>query len=212
MNPFRPLCPGTFTARVFVFMTLANRITLFRLFLIPVFVVLAARYGMGVDAGAPEEWCRVAAVAVFLIASASDALDGWIARRFNQRSKLGSILDPLADKGLMLSAIVTLSATGWSHEHRFPLWFPVLVILRDVLSTIGALMIKQHNGSVRIRPHWTGKVATVTQMVAIGWIMLRLEFIPPIVPTTIAAAFTVISGMFHLYDGTRQYFYGTPSA
>lgn len=192
-------------------MTLANRVSLFRLFLIPVFVVLAAKYGMSVDKGTPQEWCRIAAVIVFLTASASDALDGWIARRFNQRSKLGSILDPLADKGLMLSAIVTLSVTGWSHEHRFPWWFPALVILRDVLSTIGALMIKHRHGSVRIRPHWTGKVATVTQIVAIGWIMLRLEFIPPIVPTTIAAAFTVISGMAHLADGIRQYVRGAPA-
>lgn len=191
-------------------MTLANRITLFRILLIPVFVVLAARYGLSVDAGKPDEWCRVAAVTVFLIASATDALDGWIARRFNQRSKLGSILDPLADKGLMFSAIITLSVTGWSHAHRFPWWFPVLVILRDVLSTIGALMIKHRHGSVRIRPHWTGKVATVTQIVAIGWVMLGLEFIHPIVPTAIAAAFTVISGMMHLYDGTRQYRHGTP--
>ena len=191
-------------------MTLANRVTLFRIVLIPVFIYLAARYGVGVDAGNPEEWCRIAAVVVFLIASASDALDGWIARRFNQRSKLGSVLDPLADKGLMFSAIITLSVTGWSHAHRFPWWFPVLVILRDVLSTIGALMIKHKNGKVRIRPHWTGKVATVTQIVAIGWIMLRLEFIPPIVPTAIAAVFTVISGMAHLIDGTRQYLYGTP--
>ncbi len=191
-------------------MTLANRITLFRIALIPVFVVLAARYGAGVETGTPEEWCRYAAVAAFLVASVSDGLDGWIARRYNQRSKLGSVLDPLADKGLMLAAIITLSATGWSQVHRFPLWFPVLVILRDVLSTIGALMIKVHNGSVRIRPHWTGKVATVTQIVAIGWIMLRLEFIPPIVPTFIAAAFTVISGAAHLIDGAIQYIRGTP--
>jgi CDP-diacylglycerol--glycerol-3-phosphate 3-phosphatidyltransferase len=193
-------------------MTLANRISLFRLFLIPVFVILAAKYGISVDQGIPREWYRIAAVIVFLTASASDALDGWVARRFNQRSRLGSVLDPLADKGLMLSAIITLSVTGWSHDHRFPWWFPALVILRDVLSTIGALMIKHRHGSVRIRPHWTGKVATVTQIIAIGWIMLRLEFIPPIVPTAIAAAFTVISGMAHLADGIRQYMHGAPAA
>jgi len=191
-------------------MTLANRITLFRLFLIPVFVVLATVYGNSVDAQAPQEWYRVAAVSVFLIASASDALDGWIARRFNQKSKLGSVLDPLADKGLMLSAIITLSATGWSEQHRFPVWFPILVIMRDVLSTIGAFMIKQRHGRVRIRPHWTGKVTTAAQMVAIGWIMLGLEWLPPLVPTAIAAAFTVISGMAHLTDGIRQYIHGPP--
>ena len=110
----------------------------------------------------------------------------------------------------MLAAIVTLSATGWSEQHRFPLWFPVLVILRDVLSTIGAWMIKHRHGRVRIHPHWTGKVCNVTQIVAIGWIMLRLEFLPPIIPTTIAAVFTVLSGMAHLWDGAQQYFHGPP--
>lgn len=191
-------------------MTLANRITVFRLLLIPVFVVLAAGYGQSVTAGVRVEWLRIAAVSVFLLAATTDALDGWVARRFDQRSRLGSILDPLADKGLMLAAIVTLSATGWSEQHRFPLWFPVLVILRDVLSTIGAYLIKQRHGRVRVRPHWTGKVCNVTQIVAIGWIMLRLEFLPPVIPTAVAAVFTVASGMAHLWDGAQQFLHGPP--
>lgn len=191
-------------------MTFANRITFFRILLIPVFVALAASYGRGVTAGTPLEWQRIAAVSVFILAGASDALDGWIARHFNQRSWIGSVLDPLADKCLMLAAIITLSATGWSAEHRFPLWFPVLVIMRDVLSTIGAWMIKNRHGRVRIQPHWTGKVCNVAQIVAIGWIMLRLEFLPPIIATGVAAVFTVISGMAHLWDGTMQYLHGPP--
>ena len=193
-------------------MTFANRITFFRFALIPVFVALAIIYGNSVDRRSPLEWCRIAAISVFLMASASDALDGWIARRFNQKSKLGSMLDPLADKLLMLSAIIALSVTGWSEQHRFPVWFPVLVIMRDVLSSIGAWLIKRRHGTVRIRPHWTGKVTNFTQIVAIGWIMLRLEFLPPVVPTAIAAAFTVASGMVHLRDGTRQYVHGPPPA
>jgi CDP-diacylglycerol--glycerol-3-phosphate 3-phosphatidyltransferase len=191
-------------------MTLANRITIFRILLIPVFVILAAWYGQSVSAQAPVEWCRIAAVAVFLFAGASDAVDGWIARNFDQKSKLGSVLDPLADKGLMLSAIVTLSATGWSEQHRFPLWFPVIVILRDVLSALGALLIRRKHGRVRVRPHWTGKVTNFLQIAAIGWIMLRLDWLPPVVPTALAAAFTVISGMVHLADGIRQYVHGPP--
>ena len=191
-------------------MTLPNRISIFRLTLIPVFVVLAARYGQSVSDGAPLEWCRIAAVSVFLLAGISDFLDGWIARHFNQRSRLGAVLDPLADKGLMLAAIITLSVSGWSAQHRFPWWFPVLVIMRDVLSTIGAWMIKHRHGRVRIQPHWTGKVTNAAQIVAIGWIMLRLETPPPIVATAIAAVFTVISGMLHLADGTRQYLHGPP--
>lgn len=189
-------------------MTLANRISFLRLFLIPVFVYLAAGYGRSVTAGQPVEWFRIAAVSVFIFAGISDAVDGYIARNWNQRTRLGSVIDPLADKGLMLAAIVTLSLTGWSAEHRFPLWFPILVIARDVLSAIGAWMIKHRHGRVLIKPHWTGKVTNVTQIVAIGWIMLRLEWLPPVVPTAVAAAFTVISGMAHLWDGAMQYIHG----
>jgi CDP-diacylglycerol--glycerol-3-phosphate 3-phosphatidyltransferase len=191
-------------------MTVPNRISLFRLCLIPVFVMLAAGYGQSVNAGAPVEWQRVAAVCVFLLAGVSDAVDGWIARHYNQRSRLGAVLDPLADKGLMLSAIVTLSVTGWSEQHRFPLWFPVLVISRDVLSAAGAFLIKRRHGAVRIRPHWTGKVTNFMQITAIGWIMLRLDWLPPVVPTAIAAVFTVLSGMLHLADGLKQYRLGPP--
>ncbi len=191
-------------------MTLANRITIFRLLLIPVFVHFAARYGQSVSDGSPVESLRITAVCLFLTAGLTDLLDGWIARRFNQRSRLGSVLDPLADKGLMLAAILTLTATGWSEQHRFPLWFPVLVLMRDVLSALGAWAIQKKHGRVRIRPHWTGKVCNGAQIVAIGWVMLQLEFVPPIVATAVAAAFTVASGMFHLADGWRQFVNGPP--
>jgi cardiolipin synthase len=189
-------------------MTLPNCISIFRLLLIPVFVYYAGRYGQSVSDGNPEPGLRVTAVFVFLVAAISDLVDGWIARRWNQRSRLGSVLDPLADKGLMLSAIVTLTVTGWSEQHRFPTWFPVLVILRDVLSALGAWAIHLRHGRVRVRPHWTGKVCNVTQIIAIAWVMLGLEFIPPIVTTTVAAVFTVISGAFHLWDGTVQFIKG----
>jgi phosphatidylglycerophosphate synthase len=68
----------------------------------------------------------------FLLAAASDGLDGYVARHYNQRSQLGVILDPIADKGLLLSGIITLSITNWSQSDpdygKFPVWFPVLVI------------------------------------------------------------------------------------
>lgn len=189
-------------------MTLANRITIFRLLLIPVFVHFAGRYGQSVSSGAPVEALRITAVCVFLVAALTDLLDGWIARRWHQHSRLGSVLDPLADKGLMFSAIITLTVTGWSAQYRFPVWFPVLVILRDVLSALGAWAIHLRHGRVRVRPHWTGKVCNVTQIIALGWVMLQLEFIHPIVPTTIAAVFTVVSGAFHLWDGGVQFVKG----
>jgi CDP-diacylglycerol--glycerol-3-phosphate 3-phosphatidyltransferase/cardiolipin synthase len=191
--------------------TTATCITLFRLLLIPVFTGLAATYGQSVNDGQPVEWTRIAAIAVFITAAASDFVDGWIARHCHQHSALGAALDPLADKLLMLAAIVTLSVTGWSAQHRFPWWFPTLVLLRDVLSAIGAWLIRRKHGRVLIRPHWTGKVTNAAQIVAIAWIMLRLETPAPIVPTAIAAFFTVYSGMMHLADGLRQYSHGPPA-
>src|SRR4051795_803148 len=118
-------------------MTTANKITIVRILMIPVFVALAIYYGQSVRAGEPEEWIRFAAIMTFLLAAVSDGLDGYIARRYNQRSSLGVILDPIADKGLLLSGIITLSISNWSYTNpdygSFPTWFPILVITRDVV-------------------------------------------------------------------------------
>jgi cardiolipin synthase len=90
-------------------MTTANKITVVRILMIPAFVTMAIYYGESIHRGAPHEWMRFTAIAIFLIAAVSDGLDGYVARRYNQRSSLGVILDPLADKGLLLSGIITLS-------------------------------------------------------------------------------------------------------
>src|SRR5205823_12650678 len=125
------------------------------------------------------EWIRYTAIAIFVIAAVSDGLDGYVARHYNQRSSLGVILDPLADKGLLLSGIITLSISNWSDVDpdygRFPAWFPVLVISRDAILFVGAGVLYLLVGKVHVKPKWTGKVATVLQMVAIGWVMLQLR-------------------------------------
>src|SRR5207253_6153562 len=106
--------------------TTANKITLVRIAMIPVFVTLAIYYGESIQRGDPLEWQRFAAIIVFLLAAASDGLDGYVARRYNQRSALGVILDPIADKGLLLSGIITLSISNWSQSDpdygKFPVW------------------------------------------------------------------------------------------
>src|SRR5216117_2810809 len=113
-------------------MTTANKITVVRILMIPAFVAMAIYYGQSIQRGAPLEWMRFTAIAIFLIAAVSDGLDGYVARRYKQRSALGAILDPIADKGLLLSAIITLSISNWSdidpEYGRFPAWFPVLRI------------------------------------------------------------------------------------
>jgi CDP-diacylglycerol--glycerol-3-phosphate 3-phosphatidyltransferase len=189
-------------------MTTANKITIVRILLIPAFVTMAIYYGQSVARGEPLEWQRFAAIIIFLVAAASDGLDGYVARRYNQRSSLGVILDPIADKGLLLSGIITLSISNWSHsnpEHgQFPVWFPVLVITRDTVILVGSAVLHLLNGNVKVRTSWTGKVATVLQMAAIAWVMLQLHFLPLIYVVAAAGLFTFVSGIIYVRDGVRQ--------
>jgi CDP-diacylglycerol--glycerol-3-phosphate 3-phosphatidyltransferase len=190
-------------------MTTANKITLVRIAMIPVFVALAIYYGESVRRGAPLEWQRFAAIIVFLLAAVSDGLDGYVARHYNQRSQLGVILDPIADKGLLLSGIITLSITNWSQSDpdygKFPVWFPVLVITRDAVILVGAAILHYFIGNkMRVKPSWTGKVATVCQMCAIAWVMLQLRFLPLWFVVIVAGIFTLISGVIYVIEGVRQ--------
>jgi cardiolipin synthase (CMP-forming) len=179
------------------FMTVANQITLVRIVLIPVFVVFAVYYSVSVRAGAAEEWLRWAAVAVFVMAAVSDGLDGWIARRFNQRSALGVVLDPIADKGLLLAAIITLSLYPWPVS--LPLWFPVLVIARDVVILVGCGLLKFFTGDVEVRPSMLGKIATTLQMAAVAWVLLQIPEQQWVVWA--AGLFTLLSGLGYMWRG-----------
>ena len=189
-------------------MTTANKITVVRILMIPAFVAMAIYYGESVKRGQPLEWQRFAAIGIFILAAMSDGLDGYVARQYNQRSTLGVILDPIADKGLLLSGIITLSLTNWSEfepeSGKFPVWFPVLVISRDAILLVGTLVLYVLNGKVHVKPHWTGKIATVLQMVAIGWLMLQLHIVPLLYVVLAAGAFTTISGIIYVTDGVRQ--------
>lgn len=190
-------------------MTTANKITVTRILMIPMFVTMAIYYGQSIQRGAALEWQRLTAILIFLLAAVSDGLDGYIARRYKQRSDLGAILDPIADKGLLLSGIITLSISNWSEVDpdygRFPAWFPVLVITRDAVLLVGAVILHLLIGDkMRVKPHWTGKIATVCQMCAIAWVMLQLRLLPLIVVVIAAGIFTFISGVIYVMDGVRQ--------
>jgi CDP-diacylglycerol--glycerol-3-phosphate 3-phosphatidyltransferase/cardiolipin synthase len=180
--------------------TFATQITLFRILLIPVFIGTAIYYGDSVSQGQANETLRWATIGIFALAALSDALDGYVARAFNQKSRIGAILDPLADKLLLLSAILTLSFTGW--RQHFPLWFPILVIFRDLASIGGAFLINHLVGKCHIQPHWTGKVATFAQFAAVLWLMLDIPQL--ILITIVAGVFTAVSGFLNLAAGIRQ--------
>jgi len=181
-------------------MTVANQITLVRILLIPVFVVFAVYYSASVRNGMPEDWLRWWAVAAFVIAAASDGLDGWIARRFNQRSALGVVLDPIADKGLLLTAIITLSLYPWPVS--LPLWFPVLVIARDIVILVGCGLLKFITGDVEVRPSMLGKIATALQMGAVAWVLLQIPHEHWVVWA--AGLFTFLSGLGYIWRGMHS--------
>lgn len=183
----------------------ATYLTMLRILLIPVFVVFAIYYAASVRDGAPVEGFRWAAVATFIVAAASDGIDGWIARRFNQKSRLGAILDPIADKGLVITALITLSVLEWGDGNwHIPVWFSALVIARDIIILLGSAVVHLINQEVHTEPHWTGKVCTFLLMVSLGWVMLKFIPLSPLYPISVTAIFVVLSGVFYVHSGLRQ--------
>lgn len=180
-------------------MTTANKVTILRILLIPFFVGAVLYY---VRTG--EEWFRIAGLLCFAVASICDGVDGYIARHYNQFSELGTILDPLADKLLLVSGVVVLSFDNTPFLDRMPLWLTVTIIGRDVVLLIGLAVIHLTVGKVKVRPRIIGKVATVLQMASVLWILLKwhsnaLEFV-----VLAAAACTAISGVWYVFDGMKQ--------
>ncbi len=152
-------------------MTWATRITILRLILVPVFVTFIITYN---DSDHRVESWRYAAIGVFLLASISDAVDGYLARHWNQGSALGALLDPIADKLLLFAALVTLSLIPVGHLHPFPIWFPAIIISRDALLFGGYCILRHFQVPMEIRPHWTGKISTVFTLAGIGAVLLKL--------------------------------------
>lgn len=183
-------------------MTLATKITVLRIFLVPVFAAIAIVYSIGVTSGNADESLRWAALGVFITAAATDGIDGWIARRFNQRSELGAFLDPIADKALVLTAIIILTFFNWGPDGwSIPLWFALLVILRDCVILAGIRFLYSKKIKVTIKPHWSGKVCTFSLFLVIGWIMLKAIDLPPVYPCLFAAVFTIWSLLEYVRQG-----------
>jgi CDP-diacylglycerol--glycerol-3-phosphate 3-phosphatidyltransferase len=171
--------------------------------LIPFFVVEVLYY---VKSG--NELHRVAGLVTFAVAAICDGVDGYIARRYNQYSELGAILDPLADKLLLISGVVLLSFDHGSILGQMPLWLTGTIIGRDLLILIGMVVIQFTVGKVKVRPRIIGKVATVFQMAVVLWLLLKWDdgggarwafYI-----ALSAAICTGVSGFLYVYDGIRQ--------
>jgi cardiolipin synthase len=183
-------------------MTTANKITILRILLTPFFVVQILYY---VETG--NEIHRFLAILSFAIASILDGVDGYVARHYNQWSELGTVLDPLADKLLLVSGIVVLSFDHAPRLATIPLWLTGTIIGRDLLLGIGAVVIRLVVGKITVRPRMAGKIATVLQMSVVLWILLKwteqhAEWLKLI--GLAAGLFTAASGLLYVWDGMKQ--------
>ena len=177
-------------------MNFANWISIFRIILIPFFVCTIVYYS-------PEkDYLRYISLAIFLAAVISDGVDGYIARTRNMKTRLGSFLDPMADKLLLSASFITLAVTHEiPSEIRLPLWIAIIVISRDIILTLGSLLIHVLTGKLQINPSVLGKITTVLQMGTIICILLQLPF--SFLVWDIAAFFTIVSGFDYIYKGSK---------
>ncbi len=171
-------------------MNLPNILTIFRILLIPVFVNLLIYGYFG--------WALI----TFVIATLTDGLDGLIARLANQRTKLGAYLDPMADKLLLTSSFLSLAILK-----VIPVWTAVILVSRDLILVLGALILHLTQTSQEISPSWLGKTTTAVQFFCVIWILMAdvfevgTDIVFPILVLTVAI--TVISGLHYIYRGIR---------
>jgi cardiolipin synthase len=181
--------------------TLPNLLTVFRMVLIPVFVSLLYYHKFG--------WALMS----FFLAGVTDGLDGLFARRFDQKSQLGRILDPIADKLLLVTSFVVLSLKPFGpvpppNHFPVPFWVTVAVISRDVFIVVGAAAINIVTGFRGFRPSMLGKINTTVQILAIIAILVALIFPQgsgyylPTIYTTVFA-FAIMSGVHYVYFASR---------
>ncbi len=186
-------------------LTLATKVTLLRFLGIPVFVLMMVYYTLGLREGAADERYRVAALVTFLAVALTDALDGYLARSRGEITPLGKILDPLADKALLLAAIIMLTRPSLPALHpQIPVWFALAVISRDALLVLGAFVVHHLNSHVEVHPRWSGKLATVLQMGTVLWVLADAPARPFPWLAGAAAFFTVVAGGQYILDGIRQ--------
>ena len=190
-------------AKLTLNVTAATYLTLLRTILVPVFAIPAVSYGMSVKSGNPNETLHWWAVGIFFVAAMTDYADGVIARRYNQRTRLGAFLDPLADKLLILTAITILFLLPWGENWKIPAWFVGLVFLRDAIVWGGIAILRYLNRSVKIKPHWTGKACTASIMFTVSWTGLKIIPINPIYPVVVTSAFIVLATHQSILQGVR---------
>ncbi len=149
--------------------TLANKITIGRFLLIPALIATILSYTP------QQEYLRWWALGLYLFLEITDVVDGFIARKFRQKTRAGSILDPLADKALFLSTLLCLYKISreFHWEVSMPLWLVVAFFTRDILLVVGGLLLEIKRGNIEITPNFFGKLTAFLQVVCIALVFLQ---------------------------------------
>ena len=169
-------------------LNLPNKLTLFRVFIIPVFLLFLL-------GGAGGEYSRYIALIIFIIASATDALDGYIARKYNRITNFGKFMDPLADKVLVCSALIALIETGDISSIAV-----IIIIAREFIIT-GFRLVASDGGVVIAASGW-GKLKTISQMIMVMYLILGISGgvfdTVAFILIVIAVIFTIISAVDYI--------------
>jgi len=172
-------------------LTLANQLTFFRIFLVPVFIFFVLYKKINL------------ALYTFIIAGITDGLDGLVARVWKQKTSLGTLLDPVADKLLLVSSFIILSFPSMSYPNTVPIWLTIFVVGRDVLIGVTALFIYLTRKIKTFNPSVLGKISTIFQITTIFLVLLsnylfhRTIYLKGIYLITLF--FTITSGLHYLY-------------
>ena len=174
-------------------MNWANRLTILRVVLVPGFIaaILYMRFNI--------------ALLIFIIASITDCLDGYVARTFNEKTRFGAIMDPVADKLLIGSAFICFSIVRDLPVYlKIPAYVPIIIISRDVIILLGVmcLFMLSDQEHIEIKPTMVSKITTVFQMVTV--IALLLSFIHSNWLWNITVGLTVISGLDYIRIGSKK--------
>lgn len=176
-------------------LTVANQLTLLRMLLIPALVILVV-YGL-------NGWALV----VFIVAGVTDALDGVLARWWGQPTSLGALLDPMADKLLLISTFIVLTIPGLDLPNRLPIWLTVLVISRDVIIVVTVAIVNLSIGRRTFRPTLLGKLATLIYILTVAltlcfnWLGRTSVLVDAAV--YVALMITLVSGLHYIAHATR---------
>ncbi len=170
--------------------TLANKISITRIILIPFFITAVAYSRLDI------------ALIFFIVAIISDGLDGFIARALKQKTQLGTILDPIADKLLLTSAYICLSVAPSIPQHlRLPPYVPIIVISRDVIIVVGSIVVYVVKSDLKISPSIVGKITTFFQMIVIVCILVKFNYSN--IVWNLAILLTMISGLDYVMKGSK---------